>query len=382
MPNIAAILYAEIDLVCILLLFYIMYKASQNIERRQSWQYYQTALTFIALFILSDLVWALIEYRILPHARLSSFLVNGMYYIFSIIGCGYWMYYTEEELEFTFSRPLRLLTRLPLFCMLVLLPVSYFNGCLYYFDENGKFVRGPLNVLVFIFPLCSLTVAFVHPLIRVFQKKYYLKRSHYLFLSCFALITLASCILQFFVMGTPLPCLGITAASLLVYLNNQQLLVSLDPLTRLNNRYHLMRYLSYKVEHPDKNHSLFLLIIDLDAFKQVNDTYGHVEGDQALIRVAGVLKKAAASFGCFVSRYGGDEFMIVYETDAETDVRNLCRFIHEELAASNQLAKTDYTLSVSIGYAKYADDIAYVPDFIALADRSLYEIKKEKKNIR
>lgn len=211
-----------------------------------------------------------------------------------------------------------------------------------------------------------------------FQKKRYIKRRHYLSLATFALPAVIPAIVQVFIVGTPLPGIGLTLSILMVYMTAQDLLVSIDPLTRLNNRNQMIRYLSHKLEHHEEKTSLFLLILDLDRFKQINDTFGHVEGDAALIQFSSVLKQVSSVFNCFISRYGGDEFIIIYETEEEESVDSLCRFIHEKLAESNKKSSKEYHLTTSIGYAKYTPEIHYVPEFISRADQKLYEVKMKR----
>lgn len=380
MYSLDLIMYIELDSLCIFLLFYIMFKSSRYIERRQSWYYFQYSLCFITLFLVSDLVWTLMEYHVIINVFPLPYLVNSAYFIFSVLGTSYWLFYTEAELESPFTKKLifRIIGYIPIIVMIVLLIVSYFNGCLFYFDEDVNYIRGPYNILSFITPLTYLVVAVIHPLTKAFHKKHYINKKHYLFLSIFALITIVASILQIFIPGTPLPCIGITMASLLVYMNNQQLLVSIDPLTKINNRYHMIRYLTTKMEHIDETNNLFLLIIDVDKFKYVNDTYGHVEGDNALLCIASTLKLAASTFNCFVSRYGGDEFIIIFETSDENELQSLCQFIHQNIKDGNQKNNRSYRLSVSIGYAKYSANIKYVPDFIAMADQNLYQVKQRR----
>lgn len=381
MKNTALMMYGELDGLCILLLIYIIFKSFRNIESRESWRYFQCSLFFITIFLISDLVWALMEYDAIPSFHPLPHIINSIYFMSSVMGTGYWFLYTEAELKTnTIKKPhFRLLTSMPIPLMAILLIINCFNGCLFYFDENGYYIRGSLNILSFIVPLIYLFASIIHPLTRAFKKQYYVNRKNYIYLSLFALITTLTSILQMLVPHTPLPCIGISTAVLLVYLNTQDHLISLDPLTQLKNRHHMIRYLSYKMDHADESHPLFLLIVDLDQFKNVNDTYGHVEGDRALVRLANILKEAAAIFNCFTSRYGGDEFIIIYEPENPSDIDKLCSFIHTRLEESNHQNDAVCILKTSIGYARYTDDIKYVPEFIALADRSLYKEKRRKK---
>lgn len=382
MNQLALAMYIELDLFCLLLLGYIIFKSFRYIETRENWRFFQWALLFIFLFVSSDLAWILMENGILPNNPPLPYIANAVYFVFSVLGTSFWFFYTEAEMgNGNTARPLFMaLFSFPMAGMGIMLIISYFNGCLFYFNEEGRYIRGPLNVVAFILPLLYLFFSIIHPLTRLFRYQYYASRKHYLYLSSFALITTAASILQFFMPGTPLPCIGITLASLFVYMNTQRLMVSIDPLTKLNNRQHMVRYLASKMERIDSNISLFLLIIDLDRFKHVNDTYGHVEGDQALIRVAEVLRKAAATYGCFAARYGGDEFVLIFETTVIREIDLLCQFIHDTLEESNRLAHCEYNLSVSIGYARYNSQIHYVPEFIDLADQALYEVKKARRS--
>lgn len=381
METLALMSYVEIDLSCLLLLIYIMVKSHRNFERQGSWLLYRFTLCFITLFVVSDLTWVLMDFDVLPSGEMLLYLINTIYFIFSVLASSFWFFFTESEMGGLHANQVRLKTfaMLPALLMIFLLIVSYFNGCMFSFDEEGHYVRGPLYLISFAIPLAYLVVATIHPFCRMFQQKYYIQRTSNAYLSAFSFITIVSGLLQIFLPGTPLPCLGITAASLLVYLNNQELMISLDPLTKLNNRSHMVRHLNHKMEHLEKNQNLFLLLLDLDRFKHINDTYGHVEGDNALIRLAGVLKKAAAAFNCFVARYGGDEFIIVFETGDELQVDRLRTFIHQELRECNRQANKDYDIETSIGCAKFNDNIQYVPEFIALADASLYAEKQRRR---
>ncbi|MDO5135755.1 MAG: GGDEF domain-containing protein [Eubacteriales bacterium] len=377
MDSLSLTLYSEIDITCICMLIYIAAKSFGHIERRESWHFFQLAIYFILLFVLSDLVWYWMENGILPQPRLAAYGVNWIYFLSCIVGIASWFFYTEYELEPRLVKKGSFLfvASIPLILILVVLILNVRTHCLFYLDQDCVYHRGPLNILGFLIPCIYLGASVLHSLAMASRKENYTNRQRYLNLACFSLPAVFPAVLQIFIPGTPLSCIGLTASVLIVYMTSQELLVSIDPLTKLNNRHHMIRYLSHVMEHHDRNNQLFLLLLDLDKFKHINDTYGHIEGDHALIRFAAVLEQASFSYNCFVSRYGGDEFIIVLETPDPKDLDRLCRFIHGELAKSNRKAKKEYLLSVSIGWAKYTEDIRYVPEFIHLADQSLYEAK-------
>ena len=118
-------------------------------------------------------------------------------------------------------------------------------------------------------------------------------------------------------------------------------------------------------------------MIDLNKFKQINDQFGHVEGDRALIRTADALKLACAdnTKKTFIARYGGDEFIVIVKTDDESLVRELCGRIKDTLLKLNDEARAEYELSASIGYASYRGDVRKFQEALGLADEALYKEK-------
>ena len=153
----------------------------------------------------------------------------------------------------------------------------------------------------------------------------------------------------------------------------QNQLISTDPLTGLNNRNQLQRYLQLQREAKDT----FVIMVDVDHFKQINDTYGHIEGDKALILVSKALKKACGrlKMSVFLCRYGGDEFLMIAQTKKPDDVLKIVRdSLQEEIA--NREGPQTYSIEVSLGYARWDGDVADFKDCVAHADQKMYEDKR------
>lgn len=373
-------LYMEIDITCILLLAYVLIKSVNYVEKRESWFFFQLAVFFILLFVLSDLVWCWLENSSFSIPVKAAYLVNASYFIFCIMGIASWFFYTECELGTRVggTKPFLVVAAVPLILTISIQILNLYNQCLFYFDDNGVYHRGKWNVSAFLIPCIYLGYCVIHTLRVAFRKENYVKRRSYLNLAAFALPTTVASVLQIVIVGTPLPCIGFSASVLSVYMTSQELLISVDPLTKINNRNDMIRYLGSRMEHHDVRNHLYLFLLDLDHFKQVNDTYGHIEGDHALLRFAEVLKQTAAVFGCFAARYGGDKFILIFETSDESKVQQLCDFVHARLEASNETARKGYGLTASIGWAEYEESIRYVPEFIERADQALYEIKQKR----
>ncbi len=152
-----------------------------------------------------------------------------------------------------------------------------------------------------------------------------------------------------------------------------------DDLTGIFNRRFLLNYFQYKIPWDAlKDHPLSLLMMDLDHFKQINDTYGHAAGDQALVWVAGHIKEVAGEEGLAI-RYAGDEFMILLPdsekpTALKVGEQLLERVRGRPLALEKETGELRITLSM--GIASAPQDAQTGKSLIQKADTALYYAKK------
>ena len=197
-----------------------------------------------------------------------------------------------------------------------------------------------------------------------------------------ALAPAAGFLLQGWLPGRGLLCCGITLGLVCVYVLVLQTKFTVDTLTGVSNRIVALRYLEselpYYRRHP--NRSLHFLMMDMDHFKHINDEYGHLEGDAALVLLAGILKKVCANYNGVLARYGGDEFCIACGCNS-VEVRTLIASIQRELDAANAASGKPYQIEISIGCARLEPDIATVHDLIDKADQEMYHLKTRKRGI-
>lgn len=153
-----------------------------------------------------------------------------------------------------------------------------------------------------------------------------------------------------------------------------------DSMTGLYNRrgFFAMATQQLKLANRDRK-KRFLISADLDGLKTINDTYGHQEGDHALIEVAIILKENFRESD-IIARIGGDEFVILAIETPESDVDLLVARIKSSLDLHNVQAKKPYELSLSIGMSSYdPESPVSIDDLLSGADRLMYEEKKLKK---
>jgi diguanylate cyclase (GGDEF)-like protein/PAS domain S-box-containing protein len=159
-----------------------------------------------------------------------------------------------------------------------------------------------------------------------------------------------------------------------------QTLSLVDELTGLYNRRGFMTFARQhlnSVQRSDKG--LVILYADLDDFKQVNDIYGHKEGDRALIKTAELFKETFRSSDV-LGRLGGDEFTVLAAVDPDGGVEGVIRRLNRKFHDYNLLRSAPYKLSISIGVAVLeVEENQSLEDLLALADRRMYENKRTKK---
>ena len=152
---------------------------------------------------------------------------------------------------------------------------------------------------------------------------------------------------------------------------------SLDPLTGLPNRALLLaRFETAIVNAKRHGNRVALLFLDLDAFKQINDTLGHAAGDHALQLVADSLSSMVRETDT-VSRHGGDEFLVLLaEVNRADDAEIVADKVHAALATYRQLDGHPVELRASVGISVYPEDGADPATLIARADAAMYAAKR------
>ncbi len=157
-----------------------------------------------------------------------------------------------------------------------------------------------------------------------------------------------------------------------------------DPLTQLSNRFRLNSYLEQAFERALCGGRAFAVeILDIDYFKEYNDNYGHQAGDACIVTIADELRKMQNAH-IFCARYGGDEFVIIYEGMTEKEVFACAEDFRERILA----CKLEHVYSKALPVVTISQGICFdIPaeetrswDFLHAADNMLYQVKKKSRN--
>lgn len=377
----AALLYAEINFLCICVLLVIYWNVQWKSFQQMAHILLSRVLRFTIAYFVLDILWVFVSAaEPTPAVILANKLINVVQYPLLALTSYLWFTYSENlqasPLTATVAR--RHCWGLPVALMAVLALVSLRTGWLFSVDAENVYRRGPLYILNVMVSYGYMVLGSGRALWRSWQTDSIAEQARYRTLARFVIAPAGLSILQMLLPShPPTICAGITLGILYAFISLQNQQISQDPLTGLNNRARLWQYLSARMHAFLGFAPLYLVMIDMDQLKSINDLYGHVEGDHALRLVADAMRASAGRQGYFLARYGGDEFTLVCEPPSGMDICTVCDNLQWSVARQAQEAHLPYPLSVSFGYAKYDPGEHYnVETFIHAADLQLYEMKK------
>ena len=266
---------------------------------------------------------------------------------------------------------------------LVLIIINKFTGILYFVNDNNEYKRGPMFLSLYVLSYIYVIFTCGRAFFGFFRAKNKNSKITLLKLASFPILPATGGLVQFAYPRLPMVCGTLSITVLLLYLDWTTQLISVDPLTGLNNRKQLINAYDHLIKNNGSDDvPIYLLMIDANKFKQINDTYGHIEGDAALVRIADSLRKGCVPLKrrANIARYGGDEFVIVAKAESDDVINDLVTRIREELKNLNDMAKSPYEVTVSIGIAKTGDrEVLPLEELAARADEKLYEEKAKLK---
>jgi diguanylate cyclase (GGDEF)-like protein/PAS domain S-box-containing protein len=151
-----------------------------------------------------------------------------------------------------------------------------------------------------------------------------------------------------------------------------------DELTGLYNRRGFLAVTEQHLASIRRHHKIpVILYADLDGLKRINDTLGHPEGDQALVKSADILKDTFRTSDV-IARLGGDEFVVLAGISKDETADSLTERLQEKFREHNEQTNRPYHLSISVGVVHFESDEASIEEVVARADQIMYEDKRRK----
>lgn len=375
--------YLQTNIVCIALLFVVYRRLINKREtisaQRLTFKYLM--LSAFAMCVSDVFAWLCMGKTGTGMVFMLEFF-NILYDVAIVICCFSWMMYVNfrvNGLEHDHKKEM-LFGAIPLFVITLLICTNPLTGLMFSIDELNNYERGPGLWLHWVVSWGYLIAAELKVIVKLTKTKSRYAREKLMPLLYFIAAPVAAAVTQMFCYGVTVMQCGITFSIVLITYGFLQDKVSLDALTGLNNRSALETYLNDRIQKDGTQ--LMFLMCDVDRFKLINDTLGHLMGDLALKAVSDVLKGVcgSAKAGVFLCRYGGDEFIICSPELSEEETEALKSSIKEALKSYNNGSKNVFALEISVGEARglctsYED----AEKLIHEADEKMYEDKMSRK---
>ncbi|MDD2216701.1 MAG: diguanylate cyclase [Eubacteriales bacterium] len=230
----------------------------------------------------------------------------------------------------------------------ILLILSQFFGWFYTIDSNNIYHRGPFFLIPISFTFALIFMAFT--VVIVNRKK--IEKKYYFSLLFFAIPPFTCIIMQIILYGLSLILNSVVISILIAFLYIQNQDMHTDFLTGVNNRKKLEAYLKKKINTSNENKTFSAILLDINNFKSINDTFGHDMGDDAL-ETAVKLLKSCLKPSDFIARFGGDEFYIILDESNRDELEATVSRINNCIEKYNETSLKPYRLGFSMGYAVY-----------------------------
>ena len=368
-------IHIELDLLCLIMLYAIAHQSLANVNQQMNRILFRLLVYGVMAELTLDILWLLAEGRSFPGAIMANRVINALFLSGGVIlGC-IWYLYVLETLGYTITRKLQTVVMLPGLFFLILNIVSIWTGWIFTVSPENVYAHGPLYWLQTIGAYGMLAIPLVHLIIRLIRRVTPPPRDVLLNLLSFYFIPLVGAIVSLFYTGMPGAWTCAAVSLVLLYINDQDREIIRDGLTGLNNRKTLDGVFP---EYAKTGEPLYLFMMDLDRFKQINDTYGHPVGDQALVAAANILTASMVGRKGLLVRYGGDEFLIMgfFENDASAD--GFKQAILQRFDDYRREHNPPYWFAMSIGYSRYVPGQS-LESLVEQADNALYQEKQRTK---
>lgn len=367
------------SIISLIILGFIYYNTRNRLEKVfASYKLFLAlVLTNMCLIILEIGSWA---FDGLPgsYFMLANRIFNLILFIANPAAGTIWNLYVHHQVKYDEKRVNRL--KYILFALFlvnsVLSITSFYTGWFFKIDSENIYSRGSFYWVHSMYDYILL----LYPIGYIFKNRNIIEKKYYHSLLVFSIPITIGASLQIAFYGWSLTWSGMAVSILTIYFNIQNKSLNTDYLTNVYNRRLLDSYLKMKIKNSKQDKSFSAILIDLNGFKNINDTFGHDVGDEAIKDAAQIIKSSLGRDD-FVARYGGDEFFIIINSNDKFILENIVKNLKNNVDKFNQCSEKPYKLSFAMGYAVYNSKNNMDSDeFFKYIDEKMYIDKSYRKS--
>ena len=303
-------------------------------------------------------------------SRFCLYLVNSLLFLYNLaVGFG-----VVTLVSYHLNRKITIVQKIVVGFMItteaLLLMINIFVPVVFSVDDENVYHRGPTYFVFVVFGFALIIYSWIIYAIERLKNG----SLRYFPVWQFMLPAIACIIIQTMFYGTSTQPVGfaVSFATIVICLQNESLYI--DKLTGVFNRYELDKIVDYLKKK--RNRTIAAIMLDLNDFKAINDTYSHSEGDKALVSLANILSGVVQNQGVVI-RFAGDEFIIVINKADESTIPHIRSEINRAIDEYNSISGKPYKLAVAMGGDLINMSGEASGDFLKKIDKLMYKDKNE-----
>ena len=315
-----------------------------------------------------------IDGRMFPGSRLLNRLLNVILFTANLGFSFIWTVYVDYKV---YGDRNRLRKRyvwigLPAAITMAMSVLNLFTDVFFTISADNVYSRLPLVTLTYVVTYAYLFYGAGLAYRKKFQGRKYLFMPMMIFMAPVIIGSLC----QFLFYGVSLVWVSVAISMVSLYMNIQNEDAYVDVLTGLYNRLYLTRHL--RDVRPGKGQQLAGIMLDIDAFKTINDTYGHATGDQALQDMGMLLYRVAMDYQAMAVRFGGDEFILLRTVAKREEMLQVGEALRKAVNNFNAKKHRPYALTFSMGTTVFQGERQSLDDFLRNMDAAMYQSKRDR----
>lgn len=368
------VIYIESLLLCLAILA-ILFVANLRYWRPVVINRLSLVYIFLAITIVLYLIWSFVD------GNVSLVWLNKLLVVLSSItmtvSCFFYYYYVLRHVGLTFKNAKfwYISSFFAIAGSSILFIVSIWTKTAFYIDEAGYYQKGPIHYGDAIASYAYIVCAAIFALVKAYKSELLSDKHKFLTIACAiipaVILGLLDNILPY-PNVLPTTFFGGVISLLILFARSSAGRMTRDSLTGLLNRFAFDSSLN-RASKKRGPASLWLFVIDINHFKQINDTFGHSVGDVVLVKLAGTLESITDQYKVTVGRWGGDEFVMFGEFNDDDSVQQLINNLKSKVLTECNNDER-FIVSVSVGAAKLRE-FENLKHLFDEADHMLYEDK-------
>lgn len=367
----------DINIVAIILLSAVLFIAYNRLDMKESLNkaYMRVSVIIIFQLFLETITCIINRHKGIGFIPLSYILHLCLFITAPILS--YYGYILIQNFIFHNKRMVKkyeIVVKLPIIMNTILTCFSIKYHFVFYIDQLNVYHRGT-------YFLCFSVITyfyFILGFILVVRKRRLIVKQEFIYLLLFSILPLIGGIIQTVFYGPLLMWSSSAFSLIIIYVYLQQRMVYLDYLTGVWTRGYFVYYIeNYLI--LNKNKKLGIIYCDMDDFKSINDLFGHLEGDRAIITTTNIIKSALHKNN-IIARMGGDEFAIILQEASTEVLEETIKKIQNAFAQYNLYSDKSYKLECSFGADILDMGNFKIEEFLHHIDCLMYENKRCKKD--